>query len=39
MERLGMRREVQTTKDSLHRELGWQDGYGYALLAGEWLPG
>lgn len=37
MERLGMRRELQTRKESLHRELGWSDAYGYALLAEEWL--
>jgi RimJ/RimL family protein N-acetyltransferase len=36
MERLGMRREVSTRKDSLHRDRGWLDGYGYALLAEEW---
>lgn len=35
-ERLGMRRETYTVKDSLHRELGWVDGVGYALLADEW---
>lgn len=36
MERLGMRRETHAVRDSLHRELGWLDGYGYALLAEEW---
>lgn len=36
MERLGMRREAHHVKDSLHRDLGWQDGYVYALLAEEW---
>lgn len=36
MERLGMRREQYTVRDSLHRELGWIDGIGYALLADEW---
>jgi len=36
MERLGMRRELASKRDSLHRELGWLDGYGYALLADEW---
>ncbi|WP_432537980.1 GNAT family N-acetyltransferase [Kineococcus arenarius] len=35
-ERVGMRREVYTVADSLHRELGWVDGVGYALLAHEW---
>jgi RimJ/RimL family protein N-acetyltransferase len=36
MERLGMRREQHTVRDSLHRDRGWLDGYGYALLAEEW---
>ncbi|RLV50120.1 N-acetyltransferase [Nocardioides mangrovicus] len=36
MEDLGMRREAHTVEDSLHRELGWQDGYSYALLRREW---
>jgi RimJ/RimL family protein N-acetyltransferase len=36
MERLGMRRELVTVSESLHRELGWVDGLGYALLADEW---
>jgi len=36
MERLGMRREQATVRESLHRELGWVDGLGYALLADEW---
>ncbi len=36
MERLGMRREVETVRESLHRTEGWLDGYGYALLADEW---
>jgi RimJ/RimL family protein N-acetyltransferase len=39
MERLGMRREISAVKDSLHRDLGWLDGYGYALLAEEWRAG
>lgn len=38
MERLGMRREAHTVRDSLHRDLGWLDGYSYALLAEEWTP-
>lgn len=38
MERLGMRREQHTVKESLHRTRGWLDGYSYALLAEEW-PG
>lgn len=36
MERLGMRREVATVEESLHRSGRWLDGYGYALLASEW---
>lgn len=36
MERLGMRREAHTVRDALHRDLGWQDGFAYALLAEEW---
>ncbi|WP_421740520.1 GNAT family N-acetyltransferase [Cellulomonas sp.] len=37
MERLGMRREEHSVRDSLHRTRGWLDGYAYALLAEEWL--
>ncbi len=37
MERLGMRREQHTVRDSLHRSGEWLDGYGYALLREEWL--
>lgn len=36
MEKLGMRREAHTVKDSLHRNRGWLDGFTYALLADEW---
>jgi RimJ/RimL family protein N-acetyltransferase len=36
MERVGMRREEYNVADSLHRDLGWLDGMGYALLADEW---
>ncbi|HEU5025612.1 MAG TPA: GNAT family N-acetyltransferase [Spirillospora sp.] len=36
MERVGMRREQHTVKDSLHRTRGWLDGLSYALLAEEW---
>jgi RimJ/RimL family protein N-acetyltransferase len=36
MERVGMRRETHTIRDSLHRSLGWLDGYGYGLLKDEW---
>jgi RimJ/RimL family protein N-acetyltransferase len=36
MERIGMRREVATVRESLHRSGEWLDGLGYALLADEW---
>ncbi len=36
MERIGMRRELASKEEALHRTLGWQDGYLYALLASEW---
>ncbi|GAA2253603.1 GNAT family protein [Actinomadura luteofluorescens] len=36
MERVGMRREQHTVRDSLHRTKGWLDGLSYALLAKEW---
>jgi RimJ/RimL family protein N-acetyltransferase len=36
MERVGMRREVYTVKESLHRSGEWLDGMSYALLAEEW---
>ena len=36
MERIGMRREPYTVRDSLHRSGEWLDGMGYALLADEW---
>ena len=36
MERIGMRRELYTVRDSLHRSGEWLDGMGYALLADEW---
>ena len=36
MERVGMRREAHTLKESLHRDGRWLDGLGYALLAEEW---
>jgi RimJ/RimL family protein N-acetyltransferase len=38
MERVGMRRELYTVKESLHRSGEWLDGMGYALLADEWVP-
>jgi RimJ/RimL family protein N-acetyltransferase len=36
MERVGMRREIHTVRESLHRSGRWLDGIGYALLADEW---
>ncbi|MFK4791450.1 GNAT family N-acetyltransferase [Microbacterium sp. ZW T5_56] len=36
MEKLGMRREQHGVRDSWHAELGWIDGYTYAILAEEW---
>ncbi|WP_350349465.1 GNAT family N-acetyltransferase [Agromyces sp. G08B096] len=36
MEKLGMRREQHGVQDSWHAELGWVDGYTYAMLAEEW---
>ncbi|HET6562518.1 MAG TPA: GNAT family protein [Marmoricola sp.] len=36
MERVGMRRETYTVRDSLHRSGEWLDGMGYALLSDEW---
>jgi RimJ/RimL family protein N-acetyltransferase len=39
MERVGMRREVHTVRESLHRSGEWLDGLGYALLAEEWRSG
>lgn len=36
MEKAGMRREQHGVRDSWHAELGWVDGYTYAILAEEW---
>ena len=36
MERVGLRREVHTLRESLHRTGEWLDGLGYALLSEEW---
>jgi RimJ/RimL family protein N-acetyltransferase len=36
MEKVGMRREIHTVRESLHRTGEWLDGVGYALLADEW---
>ncbi|HEX7135160.1 MAG TPA: GNAT family protein [Iamia sp.] len=36
MEKIGMRRELASKEEALHRTRGWLDGYEYALLATEW---
>ncbi|MCM0622823.1 GNAT family N-acetyltransferase [Nocardioides bruguierae] len=36
LEKNGMRREQHGVEDSWHADLGWVDGYTYALLAREW---
>ncbi len=36
LEKVGMRREQHGVGNSWHAELGWVDGYTYALLAEEW---
>jgi RimJ/RimL family protein N-acetyltransferase len=36
MEKLGMRREQHTVRESLHRSGEWMDGLMYAILADEW---
>jgi len=36
MERVGMRRETHTVRESLHRSGHWLDTVAYALLADEW---
>ena len=36
LETIGMRREQHGVRDSWHADLGWVDGYSYALLAEEW---
>lgn len=36
MEKIGMRIEVRTVRESLHREHGWLDGVGGAILVDEW---
>jgi RimJ/RimL family protein N-acetyltransferase len=38
LEKVGMRREQHGIGDSWHAELGWVDGYTYALLAETWRP-
>lgn len=39
LEKVGMRREQHGVGDSWHAELGWLDGYTYALLAETWRRG
>jgi RimJ/RimL family protein N-acetyltransferase len=36
MERVGMRRELHSVAESLHRSGQWLDTVGYAVLADEW---
>lgn len=36
LEKAGMRREQRGVEDSWHADLGWVDGYQYALLDREW---
>lgn len=36
LEKSGMRREQHGVRDCWHDELGWVDGYQYAMLAEEW---
>lgn len=36
LQKVGMRREQHGIGDSWHAELGWVDGYTYALLADSW---
>jgi RimJ/RimL family protein N-acetyltransferase len=36
MEKVGMRREQHGIRDSWHGDLGWVDGYTYAVLTDEW---
>lgn len=36
MQKLGMRREQHGVRDSWHAELGWIDGFTYAMLSEEW---
>ncbi len=38
LEKVGMRREQHDRQGSWHAELGWIDGFSYALLASEWRP-
>lgn len=37
LEKAGLRREQHGVEDSWHAELGWVDGYQYAILSREWV--
>ena len=37
MEKVGMRREQHGVRDSWHAELGWVNGFTYAMLRSEWV--
>lgn len=39
LEKVGMRREQHGVGDSWHAELGWVDGYTYAMLVESWRQG
>ncbi|MFD0974956.1 GNAT family N-acetyltransferase [Plantactinospora endophytica] len=39
LEKIGMRREQHGVGDSWHADLGWVDGYTYALTAERWRHG
>ena len=39
MDKIGMRQEEHTVRESLHRTHGWLDGVGYAILVDEWREG
>jgi RimJ/RimL family protein N-acetyltransferase len=36
MEKIGMRLETRSRRDTLHRDRGWMDGRVYALLVDDW---
>lgn len=38
MERVGLRQEGYSVRESLHRDGTWRDGMSYAVLAEEWAP-
>ena len=39
MDKIGMRQEEHTVRESLHRSGTWLDGVGYAILVDEWREG